>query len=101
MTTEWNEATDIRSLLVSVLNRESRYFKKGRANVNDCEVAIETSLSRSGWTSRDVNYIPDAGKEGELDELKKTSESSAKEIKELRDHLREVRSDEVLSLIHI
>ena len=80
MSTEWNEAIDVRSLLISVLHRESRDLKKGRANVNDCEGAIETSLFRSSWTPRDINYIVEASKVGEMDEIKEKLESSADEI---------------------
>ena len=65
MSTEWNEAVDIRSLLVSVLHKESRELRKGRCDVNDVEMAMDTSLIRSGWAAGDVNYIVSASDDNE------------------------------------
>ena len=51
---EFTDALDVRSLLISIMYRESRFMKKQR---NDLETAMETALSRQGWTEGEVDFV--------------------------------------------
>jgi len=87
------EALDNRSLLISLVNKESKYLKSTRS---DLELALEATLAKYGWSEGEINFI--STDEGNIEEVEARRTKTVQDMIGLRTSLREARREELRNI---
>ena len=91
------DAVESRSLLISLICKESRELKKKK---HILETALDTTLSRYGWSERDINFIFQNDNE-KKDDIQESLRKSNLELREARDACQETREEELKTIYNL